>query len=208
MTVQDDSVTTVDLLRHGACQGGYIYRGRTDVELSAEGWRQMEQAIGTTGGWQRVVTSPLLRCRMFAEHCAEQLHLPLAIIAELQEIDFGEWEGRLVQDVRQADPALLARYYEDPSAVTPPGGEPTADAQQRILRGWRTVLRDFAGEHLLVVCHGGVVRLLLSHLLDMPLRASPRLYVPYASLSRVRVYHGDGGEFPVLASFNRRDVQL
>jgi alpha-ribazole phosphatase len=206
MPAQDDLVTTVDFLRHGACQGGYIYRGRTDVELSPEGWRQMEQAIDTSGGWQRVVTSPLLRCRIFAQHCAKQLRLPLAVIPELQEINFGSWEGQLVQDVRQADPVLLSRYYEDPTAVTPPGGEPTVDAQQRMLRGWRTVLRDFAGEHLLLVCHGGVIRLLLSHLLDMPLRTSPRLYVPYASLSRVRIYHRDGIEFPVLSSFNRRDV--
>jgi len=207
MPAQDDFVTTVDLLRHGACQGGYIYRGRTDVELSPAGWRQMEQAIDTAGGWQRVVTSPLLRCRMFAQHCAQQLRLPLAVIDELQEINFGAWEGQLVQDVQQADPALLARYYEDPAAVTPPGGERTVDAQQRMLRGWQAVLRDYAGEHLLLVCHGGVIRLLLSHLLGMPLRTSPRLHVPYASLSRVRVYHRDGVEFPVLSSFNRRDVQ-
>src|SRR5262245_4016861 len=103
MEGQDDFVPTVDLLRHGACQGGYIYRGRTDVELSPEGWRQMEQALDTSGGWQRVVTSPLLRCRIFAQHCAEQLRLPLAVIPELQEINFGTWEGQLVNDVRQAD---------------------------------------------------------------------------------------------------------
>lgn len=207
MPIQGETVTTVDLLRHGACEGGYIYRGRTDVALSPEGWRQMEQAIGTTGGWQRVVTSPLQRCRLFAVHCAEQLRLPLAIVPELQEVNFGAWEGRLVQDVRQADPEFLSQYYDDPGAVTPPDGERTVDAQQRILRGWQALLRDFAGEHLLLVCHGGVIRLLLSHLLDMPLRASTRLNVPYASLSRVRIYHREGGDYPVLTSFNWRDSQ-
>jgi alpha-ribazole phosphatase len=207
MPTTGEAITTVDLLRHGACQGGFIYRGRTDVELSGEGWRQMEQAIGATGGWQKVVTSPLLRCRLFAEHCAQRLRLPLLVIDELQEIDFGAWEGQLVQDVRQANPEMLAKYYEDPEAVTPPGGERTVDAQQRILRGWQTLLRDCTGEHLLVVCHGGVIRLLLSHLLAMPLRASSRLHVPFASLSRVHVYHRDDSEFPVLTAFNWRDTQ-
>lgn len=202
-----DIKTTIDLLRHGACEGGHIYRGRTDVALSAQGWQQMEQALGAGGGWQTVVTSPLLRCRVFAEHCANRLQLPLVISDELQEINFGAWEGQLVQDVQRAHPELLARYYADPQAVTPPGGESTLDAQQRIVRGWRALLREHAGEHLLLVCHGGVIRLLLSHLLDMPLHASARLYVPYASLSRVEVYPHADGEFPLLAAFNWRGSQ-
>jgi len=204
MQAQDDAATTIDLLRHGACEGGDIYRGRHDVALSAEGWRQMEQAIDTTEGWQRVVTSPLRRCRHFAEHCAQRLQLPLAVIADLQEIHFGAWEGRPVRDVRQEDPALLARYYDDPASVSPPGGEPTIDAQRRMLRGWQALLHDYAGEHVLLVCHGGVIRLLLSHLLGMPVQASFRLHVPYASLSRVQVYHGGDGDHAALTAFNWR----
>lgn len=204
MPATGNAVTTIDLLRHGTCEGGDIYRGRHDVALSAEGWRQMEQAIDAAEGWQRVVTSPLRRCRDFAEQCAQRWQLPLSVSADLQEIDFGAWEGRPVQDVRHENPALLASYYDDPTAVSPPGGERTVDAQQRMLRGWQALLRDHAGEHVLLVCHGGVIRLLLSHLLGMPVQASFRLQVPYASLSRVQVYHSGDGEHAVLAAFNWR----
>ena len=207
MSTPQTTPTTVDLLRHGACEGGSIYRGRTDVLLSADGWRQMEQALSATGGWQKVATSPLLRCRLFAEERAQRLRLPLHIIDDLQEIHFGDWEGRRVQDVQEADPVHVARYYDDPGAVAPPGGERTLEAQQRMLRGWNTLLRDCAGEHVLLVCHGGVIRLLLSHLLAMPLHASTRLHVPYASLSRVQVHQREGGVFPVLSAFNWREGQ-
>src|SRR6187401_779020 len=99
MSSQVEPVTTIDLLRHGACQGGEIYRGRTDVQLSGEGWQQMERAVRAPADWQRIVTSPLLRCREFAEHCARRFSLPLQLENALQELDFGEWEGRLVQEI-------------------------------------------------------------------------------------------------------------
>jgi hypothetical protein len=44
----------------------------------------------------------------------------------------------------------------------------------------------------------------LSHLLGMPVQASFRLHVPYASLSRVQVHHSDDGDFAVLTAFNWR----
>ncbi|MCB1690082.1 MAG: histidine phosphatase family protein [Halioglobus sp.] len=202
MASQPEVVTTVDLLRHGACEGGEIYRGTTDVALSGEGWQQMEQATLRAAGWQGVVTSPLARCRVFAEHCATRLDIPLQVVPGLQEMDFGEWEGRLLKEVWRSDAQTVSRFYENPEAVTPPGGEPTTVAQKRMVEAWHTLMQQCAGQHLLLVCHGGVIRLLLSHLLNMPLSAIARLHVPYASISRVQVYRRDERDFPVLMSLN------
>jgi alpha-ribazole phosphatase len=202
MPAQNDRTTTIDLLRHGVCEGGEIYRGRTDVSLTAEGWQQMEQATDSSPGWKRIVTSPLLRCRTFSEHRAKQLQLPLQVESAMREMDFGEWEGRLLQDVWRENPDLVSRFYQDPEAVTPPGGESTVDALARITATWRELLQQYAGEELLLVCHGGVIRLLLSHLLDMPLSAIARLHIPYASITRVQIHHSERGDFPVLMSLN------
>ena len=118
MPVSSERVTTIDLLRHGACQGGEIFRGRTDVHLSTQGWEQMERAVSAAPDWQRVITSPLVRCRAFAERCAARCNVPLQVEAALQEMDFGAWEGRLAQEVWQENPQLLARFYDDPAAVS------------------------------------------------------------------------------------------
>jgi alpha-ribazole phosphatase len=208
MTAHGDSVTTVDLLRHGACEGGEIYRGRTDVPLSAVGRQQMAAAIGAASAWQRVLTSPLQRCRAFAELCAERFTLPLQVIPQLQEISFGDWEGRLQQDVWNEDPVLVSQYYDNPEVVTPPGGERVVDAALRIVTAWEALVQQYAGEHLLLVCHGGVIRLLLAHLLAAPLAASWRLHIPYASMSRVRIYHSTQGDFPVLMALNSGSVAV
>jgi broad specificity phosphatase PhoE len=204
---QLERVTTIDLLRHGACEGGEIYRGRTDVALSDVGWQQMEEAITHASDWQAVVTSPLQRCRVFAEHCATRCNIPLHVVSNLQEVDFGAWEGRLLKEVWRSDAQTVSRYYDDPGTVTPPGGEATAVAQERVVAAWQALMRECAGLHLLLVGHGGVIRLLLSHILAMPLSAIARLHIPYASICRIQVYHREAGDFPVLMSLNSRAGQ-
>ncbi len=59
----------VDLLRHGACAGGEIYRGRSDVALSELGLKQMQAAVLGLH-WQSIISSPLQRCDKFAQGLA------------------------------------------------------------------------------------------------------------------------------------------
>lgn len=200
--MSDDVFTQIDLLRHGACEGGEIYRGSTDVPLTQEGWEQMASSVGDGSDWQAVVTSPLERCQTFAQHCSETFSIPLAVESGFREMHFGEWEGRLLTEVWESDAALVTRFYEDPDSTIPPGGESVADAQTRAVKAWDSILRERSGERVLLVCHGGVIRLLLSHVLQMPRSAISRLHVPYGSLTKLRVYHRDGGDFPVLLSLN------
>lgn len=190
--------TTIDLLRHGACEGGQIFRGTTDSALTAEGWQQMASALGPFSGWQRVISSPLQRCRRFAEGFAEDHHLPFAIEEGLQEIHFGAWEGRDIATLWREDSAALEPYYRVPGSVTPPGGEPLAAAADRLARAWRHLLDHNRGEHLLLVVHGGVIRLLLCQLLGAPLASSQHFSIPLGGLTRLRIYHLEDGDVPQL----------
>jgi alpha-ribazole phosphatase len=42
----EHQVTTVDLLRHGECEGGHVYRGSLDLPLSETGWEQLRSKAG------------------------------------------------------------------------------------------------------------------------------------------------------------------
>lgn len=194
------TVTTIDILRHGACDDGDILRGRTDSSLSPLGQEQMYRALRELSGWQRVVTSPFARCCAFAEEFTERLHIPLSIQPEWREVDFGIWDGRLLADIRRDDPDTLDRYYREPGSVTPAGGEPLPLASERVVKAWRRLLTDCRGEHLLLISHGGAIRLLLAALQGAPLSASHFFDIPYGSLTRLRVYHGDDGDFIRLVS--------
>lgn len=191
--------TLVDLLRHGEVVGGHLLRGcRTDQPLSDKGWEQLRQAIAGGGDWQRVVCSPMRRCHDFAEETVLRLGLPLRIEEGLRELDFGAWDGLPMEMLWAEHGDEATAFLSNPLSLTPPDAEPITRFRERVLDAWNAILADHAGEHLLLIAHGAVNRLILSHVLTMPLNAMFRLEVAHACLSRVRavddnvrvVFHG------------------
>lgn len=185
--VMDEPVTTIDLLRHGEPVGGRKYRGQTDDPLSEKGWAQMRAAIGDQRPWQHILSSPLSRCRAFAEELAHRHGLPLTVDARLMEVGFGEWEGQTPDALRERDPGILARFRRDPVRERPAGAEPLEAFLARVTAAWEDMLANHAGRHLLVVCHAGVIRMALVHALGIPLERAYRIDVPCAGLTRITV---------------------
>ncbi len=195
--------TVVDLLRHGEPDGGQKFRGAVDDPLSPAGWEQMRVAVGDYGDWDAIITSPLIRCAAFAEELAERLERSLEIAPGFSEISFGVWEGRSVAEVHQNDPQALGQFWRDPVAYPIPGGEPIAEFDRRIAAAWQTLLERYHGRHVLLVAHGGTIRMVLRQLLEMPLQRVWRIEAPFASLTRIRV-HCDPGSEPHLVFHNGR----
>lgn len=190
--------TTLDLLRHGEPVGGSRYRGQIDDPLGDKGWAQMRAAVGDAHPWDRIISSPLTRCSDFARELATRHALPLAMDPRLMELGFGEWEGRTAAELMRTDADILARFWRDPLHHTPPGGETLPAFQTRVVDAWNDLLAQHRGRHLLLVCHAGVIRLLLSHALGMPLAHMFRIQVANAGLSRLRVDHHPEGFLPQL----------
>ncbi|MGH8518673.1 MAG: histidine phosphatase family protein [Panacagrimonas sp.] len=150
----------VELLRHGATvSGSGRYCGRSDVTLTAEGWTQMRRAVEGRH-WDRIVSSPLRRCAAFAQDIARHLHVDCALDARWQELNFGSWEHRRAADL---DAAELGRFWRDPDRYPPPGGERLGSLCKRVRdahEALRASMKD--NERVLVVTHGGPMRVLLS----------------------------------------------
>ncbi|MDM3871414.1 histidine phosphatase family protein [Porticoccus sp. W117] len=195
-------ITRVDLLRHGHCRDGEILRGTTDSLLSDNGWQQMHQTVEPHNDWQQIICSPLKRCHQFGQQLAQQLDIECSQVKGFREIDFGKWEGRLISDLWQQEAELVGRYFAEPGSVTPQGGESLSTANQRVANAWQNMLQQHRGQRLLIVTHGGTIRLLLAQLLSMPLAALARLTVPYGSCTRVEIYHQPDGDYPSLVSHN------
>lgn len=184
-------VTTIDLLRHGEPVGGAKYRGRIDDPLSARGWSEMWTAVGDHRPWDGVVSSPLSRCSAFAQALGTRHGLPVAAELRFREISFGDWEGRTAEELMRSDPDILLRFWRDPIAHPPPGAESLSSFRERVLAAWSQLIARHQGKHLLLVCHGGVIRMIVSQVLEMPTNRMFRLVVPTASMTRIRVEHGD-----------------
>lgn len=186
--------TTVDLIRHGEPVGGVRYRGHKDDPLSETGWTQMRAAVRGETPWQTVVSSPLLRCREFAEDLARRLGVPLIVDDQFREMSFGDWEGLLPEVVQERYPQQLSAYWRDPLGQTPPNAEPLIDFHARVRAAWEKLLDRHASEHLLLVAHGGVIRMILCEVLGIPIERLMSIETPFANRSRVRVLANGKGE--------------
>ncbi len=177
----------IDLLRHGEPVGGRRYRGQTDDPLSELGWRQMWQAVGNTPPWQHIITSPLQRCRAFAQQLSERHSIALSEEARFMEVGFGAWEGHTAEELRRQDPEQWQRFFDDPVTQRPAGAEPLADFTARVISAWDEAVQRHGDQHTLVVCHAGVIRSVMAHVLNAPLSAMYRIQVETGALTRIRV---------------------
>ena len=162
---------TVDFIRHGETHGGDILRGRVDPALTARGWTQMQKATGLssqhapgeiTPNWSEIISSPLKRCREFAEQVAANIKAPITVADQWQEIDYGDWDGMLVSEWREIAADQFKKFREDLSALAPPNGENYLDFKDRVLSALEELSSKDDGSHVLVVTHGGVLRVRLN----------------------------------------------
>ncbi len=180
-------ITTIDLLRHGEPVGGRKYRGQIDDPLSEKGWQQMRAALGEHKPWQHIVSSPLSRCIAFATELAQKHDLALSVDARFMEVQFGVWEGKTADQLCAADPAVIERFKRDPINQRPDGAERLEDFLARVRGAWNDLLIEQTGKHVLLVCHAGVIRMVLAHALNLPLASTYRIDVPSAGLTRIQV---------------------
>lgn len=136
---------TLDLLRHGETELGGGLRGSLDDALTPVGWEQMRAAVQGQGPWDRIVSSPLQRCALFAQELAGQLALPVTFDKDLQELHFGEWEGQGAAALMQTDEQALGLFWANPYSFTPPQGEPVLEFSQRVLAAVTRLQQAHAG---------------------------------------------------------------
>lgn len=177
----------LELLRHGETELGGGLRGSLDDALTALGWEQMREAVKGRGPWDRIVSSPLQRCALFARELSEQLNLPVSFEKDLQELHFGAWEGQSAAALMETDAEALGLFWNDPYAFTPPDGEPVHAFSARVLSAVNRLQQRFEGERVLLVCHGGVIKLLLAQAKGLPREHLLQVAVAHGALFGLQV---------------------
>lgn len=193
------NTTHFTLLRHGLPDLADHLLGRTDPALTRLGWQQMRSSTATLT-WDIILSSPLRRCRDFAATLAAQNGQDLIIDPDWQELNFGDWDGELISRLYRANPKDSAKdsadlsapltenalnyfqYWQQPFRHTPPNGESSAQLLERVTSRIEQLSSQYAGKHLLIVTHSGVMRIVLAWLLSSREQGNPHL-------SRVRLDH-------------------
>lgn len=187
----------LDLLRHGETELGGGLRGSLDDALTEKGWQQMRAAVIERGPWDRLVSSPLQRCARFAEELAEGSGLPVELDKNLQELHFGAWEGQSAAALMETDADALGLFWADPYSFTPPLGEPVAMFSERVLAAVARLQAVYDGQRVLLISHGGVMRLLLAQARGLPREQLLNVEVGHGALVSLSV-ESDGSLREVL----------
>ena len=195
MSMPNPAVQSIVLLRHGVTIGGPRYIGHYDEALSALGWSQMEAAIGNDNVWDAVITSPLRRCYDFAEKLTNHSGTALKIEPGIKEIGFGAWEGLTADTIRQRWPDAYQAFIRDPKQYTPPDAEPFLEFQQRVTQAWSEIRQQYGGRRVLVICHGGPIRLILQYVFNLPWDRVMRIDVGHGKMIHLGLNSADSA-FP------------
>jgi broad specificity phosphatase PhoE len=181
------------LVRHGLTEWNAQRRfcGHSDIPLSARGrvqarWlaRQLqEEAIST------LCTSDLVRARETAEIIASQNTqvVQVRVSAGWREIDFGAWEGLTYAEIAEQCKDQLG-FFTDPEQCSPPGGESLAHMLQRVHAELAAIAcsgdSPIDGD-VVIVSHGGPLRVLLCSILGIPFERQWQLRLDPGSLSAI-----------------------
>jgi len=149
--------TTILLARHGETDWNAARRvqGHTDVPLNDRG-REQARALADElrdEPLDGVYASDLLRAHETARIVADRKGLDVIVLPELRERHFGTWEGL-------TDTEVLARY---PHARTASwgDGETREELSRRFLAALERIAETHPGGRVLVVAHGGPLRVAL-----------------------------------------------
>lgn len=194
------------LVRHGETDWNADGRiqGSSDVPLNETGRRQahrLRQRLASAF-IDAVYSSDLIRCVetarivLGAERDALRRAVPLRVASALREITYGQWEGRTRSQLEAAGHgSWLSAWVRGAPCPTPKGGESREQVDARVDRFLSCIFPRHAGQTVLVVSHGGPLRLLIARLLGQPVAGWGGVRQANTGLSELLLRPGGDVEF-------------
>lgn len=164
----EDKIRLV-LIRHGetASNKEHRYLGKTDEDLSSDGAEKIKRACDENlyPGIDILFTSPMKRCQQTAQLIYPDM--TTHIVPELSEMDFGEFEGKNYQDLK--DDARYQAWIDSNGTLPFPGGESQEMYISRCRLGFEKMLNELQSTTLQkdkyntigLVVHGGTIMSLM-----------------------------------------------
>ena len=178
----------VYLLRHGQVKGyeNFPVYGQTDVDLTEIGVLQMKQMAERLSLTEpkAIYSSDLKRSATGARLIARYHDVPLYFLPELREMDFGDWEGLTLSEIRHNFPEELQKREKDLINYKAPGeGESIADLSERIETVFERIRAEQKGNDIVIAAHGAVNRVILCKALGLDLDRMFNIHQGYGCLN-------------------------
>jgi broad specificity phosphatase PhoE len=189
--MNNNDITTIDLLRHGELETKGLFCAMPDEPLSEEGWCSL---LNATNGkkWDIIISSTSLRCSSFAKTLAEKIDPEnFSLSNHLREMDFGQWLGLPTKEIWQQEHKKLSELWSNPDDFIAPNGESIKAFNSRVEKAMHHELKKHQGKSILIITHSGVIRSILAMALEISNKSALKFSIDHAQMTRLH-YYADG----------------
>ncbi len=159
------------LVRHGATELNkkQLFQGWGDSGLSNEGEEQCRRLREKLPGisFDVIISSPLPRALHSAQLITGMAPEQIVVQDGLRELNFGNWEGRHFQEIMAEQPEEWAAWREDWQNYCIPEGESFQFFYHRVKTEFEKILKLYDQKNILIISHGGTLRVIAGLLLRM-----------------------------------------
>ena len=178
------------------------FQGQMDIPLNNKGIVQAERLAQRFIGhkFSAIISSPLSRAHVTAAKIAEvAVYDEFITDALLTEINHGDWEGCLADEIKKSWPDDFKTWHDTPEKVTMPGayGESLQDVYRRSTDFAEKVAAKYTGD-VLIASHDAVIKTLLCYWLDAPVSSFWRFQIANCSITAVEILKGKSPRLSLL----------
>lgn len=174
------------MIRHGRPDEAWVgtHYGQTDVDLSDRGRAQSLAIVERYADTQldAIYSSDLLRAHWLADRLAEARGLSVPRLSALRERSIGIFHRMTYAEGQAAFPEEAALMRVAGGMHRPSGGENLPDLAARVLPAMAEIVRSHPGQTVVVVGHGGPMRVVLGDVLEMAIENVERITVDYCGV--------------------------
>ncbi|HTV40021.1 MAG TPA: histidine phosphatase family protein [Candidatus Sulfotelmatobacter sp.] len=186
------TLTRLLLVRHAEVEVRYhkIFGGRIDMNLSPRGHDQaaLLAKFLHTRKLDAVYASPMKRVQQTLAPYLKNGAPVQTVVPDLREVDFGDWTGLNWEQVSQKFQLLTHEWLEHIERGMAPNGETGPQFRARVEPALRGIIKKHPGKTVGIFCHGGVIRMILSILLEIPLPRTNMFEIEYAGATQIALY--------------------
>jgi probable phosphoglycerate mutase len=154
--------TTLFLVRHGETKWNTLgkFQGCTDINLSDEGVFQAKLLRKRVeNSFDFIYSSPLKRANDTANIICSNININPQIEPSIREINFGEWEGLTIKEIKELYPENFKVWRTDELTAPICGGDlsikmASIRAKEAILK----IVNNHKGKRIMIVAHGGIIK--------------------------------------------------
>lgn len=161
------------------------------VHLNAAGREQAKRVADRLAGEgiQRIVCSPMERCRETAAPLSERINVPVEISEAVIEINFGDYSGKTLKELEQLPE--WKKWNSNRTLLHLPNGENIGQVQARMVQEILRLRRESTGQKIAVFSHGDPLRSIVCYFLGVSLDIMSRVEINPGSLSIVTLFEND-----------------